>query len=73
MIISVIRKSPSGCRMETGKEGSQHGSRKIRWKSFTVQAKEGLAFLRVVLEVEKRGKANTLGGRSKEIWIRRVG
>lgn len=73
MIILVIKESPSGYRMEKRKEGSQHGSRKIRWKSFTVQAKEDLAFLRVVLEVEKRGKANTLGGKSKEIWIRRMG
>lgn len=40
---------------------------------FRVQAQDDLAFLRVVLEVETRGKANALEGRRKESCIGRVG
>lgn len=73
MIILVFRKSPSGCRMGQRKEGSQHGGKEIRWESFTVQPKDDLALLKVVLEVEMRGIVNALGRRSKEISIGHVG
>lgn len=49
MIIFKCRKHPSVCMMEKRRKGGHHRCRETSWESFTVQAKDGLAQLRVVL------------------------